>query len=725
MKSLSISNYGAGNDLARSRRRRMLGIPITNVGFGSSSSGVDLSGLGEQYFEKMKDANGKEYIMTSYPIATLEGLTMFADPGNLDLPSIYDGIPLGDGLQWLDGKIVATGGGGGGTMDHNDLLNRNAADQHSIAAISGLQAALNGKSPIHSHPYLSIADAQSNYWNKSNDGEFLKYRDTGNQANWIGNKIEYLYGNDKGGYPSFYGVSLTITQASTLQIHSAYNDSQMAMRTHNHETNRWNNWAIMYNSNNANHSNVDWTAKNIRGMQIAVAETNNCLASMHGGEGNTASYSSWSNYKWYDTNWQVGVRRGGSVDYHSFSISKNDDPYITINDTSMFFRNRMGLGCFPDNNTTLAIGDSDTGFTWEADGIIQFRADGAQRGGFNTTHMWTSPNIHLIVGSGGEGELRTRHVSGKHWQNDADDALYLNWRNQREVVFGGDIQLKYGKGIIDSTYGRTMLFTGWTEELQDFTEIRSTGSNVNVQGLAIGANGRIRFSGGAIATSGCDFNGAFNTDGHIYINRRWDSGNTNVGYDEWCLTREIRLFGYRDIATGIGAKIVLGNVNKYGTGALSQCGRIALCVGGLNGTTDDPTDEIIVADVDFVKLNRNTHVRGNILADGGITMLSDMRLKNRIDTVKSVLPSISDIDVFRYTLKADATKRAYIGVSAQQIQGIWSEFVHGVETLSLDYAQMAAYVAIKGLQETKLWMDSKDKKIAELEKRIVELENVA
>ncbi|MGL5561009.1 MAG: hypothetical protein ACRDCN_00095 [Tannerellaceae bacterium] len=120
------------------------------------------------------------------------------------------------------------------------------------------------------------------------------------------------------------------------------------------------------------------------------------------------------------------------------------------------------------------------------------------------------------------------------------------------------------------------------------------------------------------------------------------------------------------------------------------------------------------------------HVRGNILADGGITMLSDMRLKNRISNVKSVLPSISNIDVFRYTLKADVAKRIYIGVSAKQIQGIWSEFVHGVETLSLDYAQMAAYVAIKGLQETKLWMDSKDKKIAELEKRIVELEkNVA
>lgn len=39
------------------------------------------------------------------------------------------------------------GGGAGGTSDHQKLSNRDAADQHPIAAITGLEAALDGKQP--------------------------------------------------------------------------------------------------------------------------------------------------------------------------------------------------------------------------------------------------------------------------------------------------------------------------------------------------------------------------------------------------------------------------------------------------------------------------------------------------------------------------------------------------------------------------------------------------
>lgn len=45
------------------------------------------------------------------------------------------------------GNINIEGGGGtGGTYDHTELDNRNAANQHPMSAITGLQAALNGKS---------------------------------------------------------------------------------------------------------------------------------------------------------------------------------------------------------------------------------------------------------------------------------------------------------------------------------------------------------------------------------------------------------------------------------------------------------------------------------------------------------------------------------------------------------------------------------------------------
>lgn len=48
------------------------------------------------------------------------------------------------------------GGGSGGTSDHSKLINRNAADQHPIGAITGLEAALAGKQPAGS--YLTDKD---------------------------------------------------------------------------------------------------------------------------------------------------------------------------------------------------------------------------------------------------------------------------------------------------------------------------------------------------------------------------------------------------------------------------------------------------------------------------------------------------------------------------------------------------------------------------------------
>nr|DAI08206.1 MAG TPA: nucleoid-associated protein [Caudoviricetes sp.] len=55
-------------------------------------------------------------------------------------------------LDWVIQKIIEleqkiNSGGGGGTTDHTQLINRNAADQHPMSAITGLPAALAGKQP--------------------------------------------------------------------------------------------------------------------------------------------------------------------------------------------------------------------------------------------------------------------------------------------------------------------------------------------------------------------------------------------------------------------------------------------------------------------------------------------------------------------------------------------------------------------------------------------------
>ena len=66
----------------------------------------------------------------------------------------------------MDGKDIALikalgrGGSGGtsGTTDHSKLINRSAADQHPMSAITGLESALDGKQPAGD--YLTQDDLQ-------------------------------------------------------------------------------------------------------------------------------------------------------------------------------------------------------------------------------------------------------------------------------------------------------------------------------------------------------------------------------------------------------------------------------------------------------------------------------------------------------------------------------------------------------------------------------------
>jgi hypothetical protein len=56
----------------------------------------------------------------------------------------------------------------------------------------------------------------------------------------------------------------------------------------------------------------------------------------------------------------------------------------------------------------------------------------------NRNASFLAPNAHstVIVGSGGNGSLRVRHIDGKGWQGDSYDGLYLNWNTGKGVDVG-------------------------------------------------------------------------------------------------------------------------------------------------------------------------------------------------------------------------------------------------------------------------------------------------
>lgn len=66
----------------------------------------------DRNLEERVDDNGDEYLFLTKPLITAYGVTMYAG-ADVQVPSIYEGLPIdGVTIQWVDGKLVATGGKG-------------------------------------------------------------------------------------------------------------------------------------------------------------------------------------------------------------------------------------------------------------------------------------------------------------------------------------------------------------------------------------------------------------------------------------------------------------------------------------------------------------------------------------------------------------------------------------------------------------------------------------
>jgi hypothetical protein len=110
------------------------------------------------------------------------GLFKQKTASNLEFKKILAGSNVTITEQTDTITITSTGGGGGGsTTSHTDLTNRDAADQHPISAITGLQTTLDGKSNTgHSHVISDVTGLQTALDSKANDADVVKL--TGDQV---------------------------------------------------------------------------------------------------------------------------------------------------------------------------------------------------------------------------------------------------------------------------------------------------------------------------------------------------------------------------------------------------------------------------------------------------------------------------------------------------------------------------------------------------------------
>jgi hypothetical protein len=89
---------------------------------------------------KLIDEEGKIKTVAKNIEISITNEVIENEPQLINLPILKD--------EGIDINISLANNSGGGTTNHNDLLNRDLADQHPINAITGLQEALNSKQPL-------------------------------------------------------------------------------------------------------------------------------------------------------------------------------------------------------------------------------------------------------------------------------------------------------------------------------------------------------------------------------------------------------------------------------------------------------------------------------------------------------------------------------------------------------------------------------------------------
>lgn len=112
---------------SRSRLYQSAGGALVGSGTGGVYTGNDKldKSIWDSVWEIREDESTKQkYIFGKLPVVTQYGITMYADGDELDLPSIYDGLPIdGTTIGWVDGKLSYIGGGTGGSTTLGGLTN--------------------------------------------------------------------------------------------------------------------------------------------------------------------------------------------------------------------------------------------------------------------------------------------------------------------------------------------------------------------------------------------------------------------------------------------------------------------------------------------------------------------------------------------------------------------------------------------------------------------------
>lgn len=218
---------------------------------------------------------------------------------------------------------------------------------------------------------------------------------------------------------------------------------------------------------------------------------------------------------------------------------------------------------------------------------------------------------------------------------------------------------------------------------------------------------------GATGAPGATFNG-----GTITNSMTIQTNSTSI----------LSISGYNSTWQGAQIQMINKALSNYGYRWLIDLGGSSDHNGDLafNSYNSSGTGSAQVAPYYRVKFLKHGNTNA-VAGAGAYANTSDIRLKNRGESITNVLNIIDDLDVFHYTMKDDEDKIARIGVSAQEVQKYYPEFVSIIadeeneKILGVDYAGLGTTISIAGIKELKKENDMLKNKIDDLENKLNQL----
>lgn len=659
---------------------------------GAGAPSVDLDDylmkkIWDSVFEVRTDGEGNTYLFEKLPFVTQHGITMYADGGDLNLPSIYAGLPI-DGSTLIrdeNGVLMINPDidlGGGLTEVYWDDVRRKPT--FALVATSGKYADLSGL------PDLSVY-ATTKYLT----AELKKYV-TLNTEQTIAARKNFLNGLSVG------GLGITKSQDDVI-----YLDANLVVRG----------GITMYATDTVDVPSI------IDSLPIASTSAKG-LASF---DPNFFSVDANGNVSFIGSTGITKVKWNDVEGRPTLLSSFIDDVgYLKKSGGQM----TGNIGYTLERDTTYSVGLPVSGSASFTDFYSFMQSSKTFIGSIlnSSSGAWFDLiSLRHTNGHGSDGVKYGMYIITKLRENDN-----LSWNKQINGTWQGE------RVILDSVNWSNYVnvdISGTIENANGLFRIDSRSSNHSPSSYM----GRVTWHLKQVNIVKFPFGGAYDYIGLLNLSP-WGDGSVKsqlqIAYDDnsnrlcfrfgnasnnsWGVWHEIlstrsdvvhsqlkvnNLFGVENITFNGNGEYF----NKYGNLYLpSSNGDNSWNVKNSNGVS------IFTA-----------YSNGDILAGGGITMYSDIRKKTKLQDVELTLQQIAEAPLIEHYYNSDDSKTTHVGSIAQYWAGLNDWFCkldnEGFYTMEIQNAALASAISIA--RELVKYESKTDRKIRLLKQRVKELED--